>query len=115
MSLVARHLETAGFVTVVVGSARDIVEQAGVPRFVFTDFPLGNSMGVPWDRPMQSNILELALQLAEKGFAPATTITAPFDFDDDGLWRNSFMELTTEQLRAAGDARRKKRANRKSK
>ena len=32
--------------TVIVGSARDVVEECGVPRFVFSDFPLGNPCGV---------------------------------------------------------------------
>ena len=41
MSLVARHLESSGISTVVIGSARDIVEECGVPRFLFVDFPLG--------------------------------------------------------------------------
>ncbi|MEZ5231807.1 MAG: hypothetical protein R2749_03740 [Acidimicrobiales bacterium] len=51
MSLVARHLEANGIPTVIVGSARDIVEQAGVARFLFVDFPLGNPMGKPYGWP----------------------------------------------------------------
>ena len=38
-SLVARHLEANGIATVVMGCAKDIVEHAGVPRFLFSDFP----------------------------------------------------------------------------
>ena len=49
MSLVARHLESHGIPTVVLGAARDIVEECGVARFVFTDFPLGNPCGRPHD------------------------------------------------------------------
>ena len=37
MSLVARILEEAGIPTVILGSAIDIVEHCGVPRFLFTD------------------------------------------------------------------------------
>jgi D-proline reductase (dithiol) PrdB len=44
ISLVARHLETNGIPTVIVGSALDVVEHCGVPRFYFTDFPLGNPL-----------------------------------------------------------------------
>mgnify|MGYP003704790209 CR=1 FL=1 len=47
MSLIARHLEQNGIPTVVIGSARDIVEYTAVARFVFTDFPLGKS-GKVW-------------------------------------------------------------------
>ena len=50
VSLVARHLEANGIATVVMGCAKDIVEHAGVPRFLFSDFPLGNSAGRPHDR-----------------------------------------------------------------
>ena len=50
VSLVARHLEAHGIATVVMGCAKDIVEHAGVPRFLFSDFPLGNSAGKPHDR-----------------------------------------------------------------
>jgi len=49
VSLVSRHLEANGISTVVIGSARDIVEECGVARFVFSDFPLGNPCGKPYD------------------------------------------------------------------
>src|SRR5258708_21481783 len=48
-ALVARHLEAGGISTVVMGCAKDIVEHAAVPRFLFSDFPLGNSAGKPHD------------------------------------------------------------------
>ena len=65
MSLVARHLESIGIPTVVIGSARDIVEQCGVARFLFTDFPLGNPCGKPGDVKMQTAIVGMALDLLE--------------------------------------------------
>ena len=39
VSLVARHLEANGIPTVVMGCAKDIVEHAAVPRFLFSRFP----------------------------------------------------------------------------
>ena len=45
VGLVARHLEANGLPTVIMGCAKDIVEYCGVPRLLFTDFPLGNSAG----------------------------------------------------------------------
>ena len=48
-ALVARHLEANGIAAVVMGCAKDIVEHAAVPRFLFSDFPLGNSAGRPHD------------------------------------------------------------------
>jgi D-proline reductase (dithiol) PrdB len=50
VSLAARHLEENGIATIVVGCAKDIVEYCGVPRFLFSDFPLGNAAGRPRTR-----------------------------------------------------------------
>ena len=65
ISLVARHLEANGISTVVMGCAKDIVEHAAVPRFLFSDFPLGNSAGKPHDPASQAFTLELALRVLE--------------------------------------------------
>ena len=73
MSLTARHLEANGMPTVILGSARDIVEHCGVPRFVFSDFPLGNSAGLPFEPDMQRRIVELGLELLESARQPRTT------------------------------------------
>ena len=79
MSLVARHLEEAGLPTVVMGSARDIVEECGVSRFVYTDFPLGNPVGKPDDIEMQMTITGMALDLLERAWEPVsyTHLTLP--------------------------------------
>ncbi len=92
MSLVARHLESVGIPTLVVGSARDIVEYCAVPRFLFVDFPLGNPCGKPNDRAMQDRILEQALTVLEGAFAPETTVRASETWGDDG-WRQTYMAL----------------------
>lgn len=110
MSLGARLIEEAGIPTVVVGSARDIVEECGVPRFVFVDFPLGNPCGKPYDVDMQRSIVGLALDTLEKAFVPRTTVQAPFvwDADDEG-WRDRFMHVGDDnraELAAAGELRR---------
>ena len=54
LSLAARMLEENGIATVVMGCAKDIVEHVGVPRFLFSDFPLGNAAGRPKDAVSQS-------------------------------------------------------------
>lgn len=108
MSLVARHLESVGIATVVVGSARDIVEECGVPRFVFVDFPLGNPCGKPGDRTMQQSIISLALDTVESAVAPRTTVHAPTRWGSDD-WRGAFMEVNDdniESIRQMGEARR---------
>ncbi len=110
MSLVARHLEASGVPTVIVGSARDIVEECGVARFVFVDFPLGNPCGKPWDAAMQRRIVGLALDLLESAPAPRTTVQAPevWDANDEG-WRERFMVVDDSNraaLAAEGERRR---------
>ena len=111
MSLAARHLEQAGIPTVVVGSARDIVEECGVPRFLFVDFPLGNPCGKPNDVEMQRSIAELAVDLLENAFAPRTTVQAPFVWDEaDDDWRLRFMHVGDDnrQALAAAGAKRQR-------
>ncbi len=93
MSLVARHLEAHGIATVILGSARDVVEHCGVPRFVFTDFPLGNPCGKPYDVLMQRSIVGLGLDLLESARAPRTTVQSPFVWSDDQSWRDDFMRV----------------------
>ena len=110
MSLGARYFEEASIPTVVVGSARDIVEECGVPRFVFVDFPLGNPCGKPGDMAMQRSIAGLAMDVLENAFVPRTTVQAPFVWDDaDDEWRQRFMHVgddNREQLAAEGERRR---------
>jgi D-proline reductase (dithiol) PrdB len=50
LSMVARHLEAHGIPTVLIGSALDVVECCGAPRFYFNEFPLGNPCGTPGSR-----------------------------------------------------------------
>lgn len=117
MSLVARHLEANGIPTVVVGSARDIVEQCGVPRFVFTDFPLGNPCGRPYDADMQRAIVGYALDLLESARAPRSTVQTPFVWSEDESWKDAYARVDPEQaerLRAAGEERRSRQERVKS-
>ena len=118
MSLVARHLEANGISTVVVGSARDIVEECGVPRFLFSDFPLGNPCGRPYDRALQRDIVGFALGLLESATQPRTTLQTPFVWSDDESWKERYARVDpaeAERLRALGEARRRRqRAARES-
>jgi hypothetical protein len=109
VSLVARHLEANSIPTVILGSARDVVEHCGVPRFLFTDFPLGNSCGKPWDVGMQRQIVGHALDLLESATCPRTTVQAPFIWSEDFSWRERYARIDpsqAENLRRAGEARR---------
>ena len=93
MSLVARLLERSGIATVVMGCAKDIVERAGVPRFLFSDFPLGNAAGRPNDLASQDYTLELALCLLEAAPAPRTTVQSPLRWSDDPDWQLDYCNV----------------------
>ena len=92
MTLVARALEAAGVATVVVGAAKDVVERAGAPRFLFSDVPLGNAAGLPRDVASQDLVLELALRLLEEAAAPRTTWQSPLRWPVAG-WKRDYMNL----------------------
>ena len=87
LSLTARELERAGIATVVMGCAKDIVEHAGVPRLLFSDFPLGNAAGKPHEPASQEATLELALKLLESAVAPRTTVQSPQRWSDSPDWK----------------------------
>ena len=102
MSLVARHLEENGIPTVMIATARDIVEECGVARLLFVDFPLGNPCGVPFDEDMQSEILERALSLLETAEVPRTTVVAPYAWPEGEDWKKTI--FTEEQPFLEGEA-----------
>jgi D-proline reductase (dithiol) PrdB len=101
ISLVARHLEANGISTVVMGCAKDIVEHAAVPRFLFSDFPLGNSAGKPHDADSQGFTLELALRVLETAPSAQTTVQSPLRWNADASWKrdyNNVALLSAEEL-----------------
>ena len=111
VSLIARHLEANGIPTIVIGSARDIVEECGVPRFLFTDFPLGNPCGHPEDRELQARIVGFALDLLESATLPRTTVQAPCVWSDDDSWKDRYARVDPaeiERLRRLGEERRQR-------
>src|SRR5437660_4312855 len=101
IGLVARHLEANGIPTVVMGAAKDIVEHAAVPRFLFSDFPLGNSAGKPQDVASQALTLELALGLLESASGARTTMQSPLRWSADASWKldfNNISQMSPEEL-----------------
>jgi hypothetical protein len=102
VSLVARYLEENGIPTVIIATARDIVENCGVPRLLFVDFPLGNPCGVPFDQQMQADILESALHLLETATEPRTTVLSPLTWPQGEDWKTTI--FTAEQPFLEGEA-----------
>ena len=93
LSLAARMLEENGIPTVVMGCALDIVEHVGVPRFLFSDFPLGNAAGRPNDPASQADTLDLALSLLESASAPRTTVQSPQTRSADSDWKLDYCNI----------------------
>jgi hypothetical protein len=94
LSLIARALEAAGLPTVIMGAAKDIVDLCGVPRFLFSDVPLGNAAGRPWDVASQDATLDLALRVLESAPAPRTTAQNPLRWPGPPSWRNDYLDLS---------------------
>jgi D-proline reductase (dithiol) PrdB len=104
LSIVARELERSGIATVVMGCAKDIVEHVGVPRFLFSDFPLGNACGRPRDPGSQAATLDLALRLLESASQPRTTWTSPQRWRAGDDWKLDYCNAsraTPAELAAA--------------
>ena len=87
------------------GCAKDIVEYVGVPRFLFSDFPLGNPAGRPHDAESQALTLELALRVLEAAPGPRTTMQSPLRWSADPSWKLDFSNIA--RLSAEEIARRR--------
>lgn len=93
VSLAARALEESGISTIVMGCAKDIVEYVGVPRFLYSDFPLGNAAGRPKDVASQALTLELALRILETAPAARTTVQSPLTWSASSDWKLDYSNV----------------------
>jgi hypothetical protein len=98
-------LEENGIATVVMGCAKDIVEHVGVPRLLFSDFPLGNSAGRPNDPESQAFTLELALNVLGRAPAARTTVQSPLTWTASPDWKLDYCNV--ERLTADEIAQRR--------
>jgi D-proline reductase (dithiol) PrdB len=102
VSLAARTLEENSISTVIMGCAKDIVEYVGVPRFLFSDFPLGNGSGRPRDRVSQAFSLDLALSILQAAPAPRTTVQSPLVWSVNPDWKLDYCniaQLSPDEIR----------------
>lgn len=101
MALTARYLEANGICTVIMGAAKDIVEHCGVPRLLFSDFPLGNAAALPHNEASRDSTLELALRLLESAPSARTTVQNPLRWRGDPQWKSKYLDvskLTPQEL-----------------
>ena len=76
------------------GAARDIVENVGVPRFFWSDFPLGHSAGKPFDEASQLQTVTSALALFQAATKPNTTVASEQAWAEDEAWKADFMDTS---------------------
>jgi len=73
-----------------------------VPRFLFSDFPLGNAAGRPKDPVSQAFTLDLALSVLETAPAPRTTVQSPLRWSASPDWKLDYCNierLTPEEIK----------------
>ena len=78
------------------------MEFVGVPRLLFSDFPLGNAAGRPGDPQSQAFTLELALRLLESAPAARSTGQSPLRWSEDASWKldySNIERLSAEEIR----------------
>jgi len=95
VSLISRHLEENGVATIVIATARDIVEFCGVARLLFVDFPLGSPCGEPWDVGQQRELFQQGLDLLETATEPRSIKEAGYSWSKGEEWKR--LVFTAEQ------------------
>ncbi len=98
MGLIARHAEAAGFSTLCMGSAYDIMRAVNPPRGAFLDFPLGHTTGKPGQPDLQVEILRSALDCFNTMSEPGSIQTLSYQWDADGAWKKEVFEKEDERL-----------------
>ena len=108
MSLVARHLEANGIPTLIIGSAIDVVQHCGVPRYLHSDFPLGNPCGKPYDKNMHRGIIGQGIDMFRTATKPNTSERTPYEWGENN-WRDDYSKVddnNREKLSRRGEKRR---------
>jgi hypothetical protein len=80
---------------IAIDRAHTSAEDSGIyfPRFLFSDFPLGNAAGRPHDRASQAFTLDLALRLLAGAPAPRTTVQSPLRWSDSPEWKLDYSNI----------------------
>jgi hypothetical protein len=72
-----RALEEAGIPTAIIASLPSVAAQAGAPRILAVDTPMGAALGQPDNPEMQRAILSAALDLLATADQPGATAVCP--------------------------------------
>ncbi len=99
MSLLARHFESLGIPTLILGSALDILEAGQPPRVQFLNFPLGFESG-----PFENKVTQL--EVVRAGLSGFEDMTKPgisqLPFTWDSGWE---LVRNREQSHSSDDSR----------
>lgn len=76
-------LEEAGIPTAIIASLPSVAAQAGAPRILAVDTPMGAALGEPDNSEMQRTILAAALDLLASADVPGTTATCDARYRTD--------------------------------
>jgi len=106
VSLIARVLEAGGISTVTFSNARDITVSAGNPRLVFTNYPLGNCVGRPFDRENQRAILGAGFELLESAPRPGIVVDTPHVWSADTGWMQLILSDAQPFISDAAEVKR---------
>ncbi len=101
--LIARDLEAHGIATVTVGSALDIMRAGRPPRGVFVDYPLGHSVGRPFDAANQRAIIRDALAAFESITTPGEIKHLDYRWSKSDSWKTEATDASSGDTRAARD------------
>jgi len=101
--LIARHLESIGIPTVAIGSALDILQAGQPPRAVYVDYPLGHSVGRPFDPDNQRAVVNAALNAFESIQRPGEIIELDDRWSDDDSWKSEATDTSSGDTRAPRD------------
>lgn len=91
MGLIAREIEARGIPTLSMTSALSITRSVAPPRAAFLDYPLGHTTGKPHEPALQRSILLDALRAFETIQEPGGIVSLPYEWDDDGAWKDRVM------------------------
>lgn len=103
MCLVARHLEAAGIPTLCMGSALDILLAGRPPRAAFVDFPLGHTVGPPFDPDQQYRIVREGLMALESIERPEEIHRIAVRWPDGENWKAGAADSGGGDTRAPRD------------
>lgn len=82
-----------------------------MPRYAFTDLPLGNPVGPADDPDQQRRVLRTALAHAESAASPLSSVVIPTTWNGPENWASTYMSLEDpDGLAAAGEQRRARQA-----